>query len=238
MPHKPLLQFIKSLSPFFPLPVILTFEQNLAGLHFGEASLQLLIREERLFGETITGGLSDRGEEINKLASDYRALKRDVEQTLQKSLCVSLEEFSHEALASAVKAVLQEDKQDQKWKQSGRTAPDWRPGGWSEMHDSTLRGLVKERMDNPSTPLGSPTDVTESSVKADIHGMGVQLKHDLLWVVQVVKTCYPPHMHICSFYAEMFHQTFSSRLRKIADFGLGDQDCKFLLLWVNKEYPE
>ncbi|KAG7219293.1 hypothetical protein INR49_018776 [Caranx melampygus] len=218
-----------------PLNVILTFEQNLEGHHYREASLLLIIREECIFGEQ-TEGLSDREEKVNKLVTDYRALKHAIEQTLLKSLSVSLGEFSPEALTSAVKAILQEDKLDQLWDQRGRTAPEWRPGGWKKLHDSTLHNLVKDHMDNPSAPLAN--QVEGSSVKADIHSMGMQLKHDLLWVVDVVKNCYPPEMDICNFYAGLFHQTFSSRLRKIADFGLGDKDCMFLLQWVNDYYPQ
>lgn len=135
-----------------------------------------------------------------------------------------------------MKAIAQEDKLDQLWKQRDRTAPNWRPGGWKELHDSTLRSLVKDHMDNPSTPLA--IQVEGSSVRADIQSMGMQLKHDLLWVVDVVKTCYPPEMDICNFYAGLFHQIFSSRLRKIADFGLDDKDSTILLQWVNDYYPQ
>ncbi|XP_023268718.1 tumor necrosis factor alpha-induced protein 2 [Seriola lalandi dorsalis] len=217
--------------------VIITFEQHLEERHFSEASQLLMDREESLFGEiTEAEGLSDHAENVNKLAADYSILKRHIEQSLQQSLSVTAEEVGTKALMSAVKAVYQEDKQDQRWKQRGQTAPSWRPSGWKEFHDTTLRTLVKDRMDKPSTP--APSQGEQSSVAAHVNGMGRQLKMDLLMVVDVVKGCYPPETDICNFYARLYHQTFSSRLRKIADFGLEDKDCKFLLRWVNEFYPE
>lgn len=151
--------------------------------------------------------------------------------TLELSL--SLEE--PQALTSAVKAVLLEDKQDERWKQRAGTPPAWRPSGWRGLHDETLRSLAERRMDNPSTPTFSPVKL--SSVQEDITSMARQLKVDLLLVVTGVKDCYPPEMDICNFYARLYHQTFSARLRKIAEFGLEDKDCTSVLQWVNDYYP-
>ncbi|XP_039993957.1 tumor necrosis factor alpha-induced protein 2-like isoform X2 [Xiphias gladius] len=217
-----------------PPNVILTFEQNLEENYLLEASDLLIQREERLFGE-ITEADGQHEEEINKLAADRRVLESHIQQTLRQSLSLDAGKVSTEALTSAVKAVYQEDKQDQLWRQRDRTPPGWRPSGWKELHSTTLRSLVKDRMDNPSTPPDN--HVKQSSVEAHVCSMGRQLKKDLLLVVNVVKTCYPPETDICNFYAKLYHQTFSSRLRKIADFGLEDKDCTFLLSWVNDHYP-
>ncbi|XP_031729063.1 tumor necrosis factor alpha-induced protein 2 isoform X1 [Anarrhichthys ocellatus] len=218
-----------------PPTVILTFEQNLEAKRLCEAGQQLLEREERLFGEIKESeALKHHEEEVSKLAAERRALEGLVLQTLILSL--GLEEVGSEALTSAVKAVQQEEDQDQQWTRRDWTAPAWRPCGWKMLHDSTLRSLVEERMDNPSTP---PADQTgQSSIQVDIRTMGGQLKEDLLHVVNVVKSCYPPESGICDFYAGLYHRTFSARLRKITDFGLGDKDCTCLLLWVNKHYPQ
>ncbi|XP_071353729.1 tumor necrosis factor alpha-induced protein 2-like [Trachinotus anak] len=216
--------------------VILTFEQNLEEYNFHEAGQLLIEREERLFGERREAeGLSDHEEKVKKLEADYRELNRQILQTLQRSLSVTAEEVRADALTSAVKAIYQEDKQDQLWRQRGGTPPAWRPSGWKELHDNTLRSLVNYRMDNPSMLLAN--QVEQSSIDIDIKSMGRQLKEDLLLVVDVVKTCYPPEKDICNFYARLYHQTFSSRLKKIADFGLEDGDCTFILLWVNEYYP-
>ncbi|XP_029349750.1 tumor necrosis factor alpha-induced protein 2-like isoform X2 [Echeneis naucrates] len=216
-----------------PAPVILTFEQNLERQHFHEASQLLIDREERLFEDTaeVNELSSDQEESVNKLSADYRALEGRVRQTLMNSFYVSTE-----ALTSAVQAVLLQDKQDQMWKQKGKTPPSWRPGAWKELHDTTLYRMLKDRIHNSTTPpLANQQE--QSSVTTDIHTKGRQLKDDLLLVVGVVKTCYPPEMDICNFYAKQYHKIFSSKLRKIADFGLEDKDCTFLLRWVNEFYP-
>ncbi|XP_060938379.1 tumor necrosis factor alpha-induced protein 2-like [Limanda limanda] len=219
-----------------PTPAILRFEQNLEQKRFWEASQQLIEREERLFSETPEAeGLPGHEEEVNSLAADYEALERLIVETLQQSLSLNTGEVSTETLTSAVKAVYQEDEQDQLWKQRDRTPPGWRASGWMELHDTTLRRLVEDHMDNPSTPPAN--QVQQSSVEADVCSMGRQLLADLQLVVGVVKTCYPTHANICDFYARIFHQHTSARLKKIADFGLGEKDCTFLLRWVNEYYP-
>nr|XP_046269277.1 tumor necrosis factor alpha-induced protein 2-like isoform X2 [Scatophagus argus]XP_046269278.1 tumor necrosis factor alpha-induced protein 2-like isoform X2 [Scatophagus argus] len=218
-----------------PRKVNLTFEQMLEEQLFCEASQLLIKREERLFGEiTEADALKRREEEADKLAADYRQLADLIVQALKLSL--SPGEVSVEALTSAVKAINQEVVQDKQWKQRDRTQPAWRPSEWKKLHDDTLRSLVEQHMDNPSTP--SAIEMEQSTILKDIHAMGRQLKEDLLLVVRTVKNCYPPEMNICNFYASLYHQNLSARLRKIAEFVLEDKDCTFLLRWVNEFYPE
>ncbi|XP_053192025.1 tumor necrosis factor alpha-induced protein 2-like [Scomber japonicus] len=220
-----------------PQNVISTFEQCLEDRRLCEASQRLIEREERLFGEiTDAEAVKHQEEEIKRLSADRKVLEDLITQILKQSLNT---EVNIEALTSAVKAICQEEEQDQLWKQRGGTSPDWRPSEWKKLHDSTLSSLVTDYMDNPTTS-SPPADnvVNRSSLQVDVCGMGRQLKQDLQWVVDVVKTCYPPEMHICNTYARWYHQFFSARLRKIAEFGLGDKDCTFLLRWVNEFYPE
>ena len=176
---------------------------------------------------------------MNSLAADYEALKLLIVQTLNQSLSLNTGEDSTETLTSAVKAIYQEDERDRVWKQRDGTPPGWRASGWKargwrELHDQTVRSLVKDHMDKPSTPPAVPVD--QSSVEADIRSMGRQLVADLQ-LVGVVNTCYPPDVKICDFYARLFHQNISARLQKLADFGLEVKDCTTLLLWVNQYYP-
>ncbi|XP_042244912.1 tumor necrosis factor alpha-induced protein 2 isoform X1 [Thunnus maccoyii] len=214
-----------------PQNVIPTFEELLEANHLFEASQLLIEREERLFGEiTEAEALEHQEEEVDRLDADRRALKDLVVQILKQSLST---EVNAEALISAVNAVCQEEEQDQQWKQRDGTPPAWRPSGWKKLHDSTLCSLVEERMDNTSS---SPADQVEKSLH--IRSMGRQLKQDLLWMVEVVKSCYPLELNICNSYARWYHQTFSARLKKITEFGLDDKDCTSLLLWVNEYYPE
>lgn len=229
MPH-----FIINYYCFFSHSVTRTYEQILEAQDLCEASQLLRDREERLFGEIMEAeALKHHEEEVDKLAADYRDLEGLVLQTLRQSLTPG--EVRVEVLASAVRAINQEVNQDQQWKQRDRISPAWRPCGWKKLHDSTLHSLVEGRIDNPST---SPADqVEQSSFQANINSMGRQLKEDLLLVVKAVKSCYPPEQDICNFYARLYHQTFSARLRKIAEFVLEDKDCTFLLRWVNEYYP-
>uniref|UniRef100_A0A668TGY7 Tumor necrosis factor, alpha-induced protein 2b n=1 Tax=Oreochromis aureus TaxID=47969 RepID=A0A668TGY7_OREAU len=198
---------------------------------FCEATQQLIDREKHLFWETAEANK----EAVEKLAADHKALEERVWQILQQSLSLSSEEASVSALKSAVKAINLEEEQDQLWKQRCRTPPAWRPSEWKKRHDEVLQKLVNGRMDNQSSPTGD--QVNQSSIQADIQSMGRQLKKDLQWVVEKVKNCYPPEMDICNFYARQYHQTFSARLKKIADFVLDDKDCSFLLRWVKEFYP-
>ncbi|KAI3367095.1 hypothetical protein L3Q82_008160 [Scortum barcoo] len=218
-----------------PQPVIRTYEQILEAKDWSEASQQLIEREECLFGENVeTEALKNHNDEVDKLAADYKNLQGLILETLKQSLTPG--EDNLEVLASATRAISQEVVQDQQWKQRGQTPPAWRPCDWKNLHDSTLHSLVEERIDNPSM---SPADqAAPSSFQANINSMGRQLKEDLLFVVKEVKGCYPPEMDICNFYAKLYHQAFSARLRKITEFVLEYNDGTFLLRWVNEYYPE
>lgn len=213
---------------------ILSFKQRLEAKKFLECSQLLIEVEEEIFGERkIDPALKVHEEDTAKLVEDYRELKAAVHKALELSL--SPEELNTEALTSAVKAIILEAEQDQRWQQRAETPPAWRPCGWRSLHDETLRSLVEQRMDNPSVPASSPVKL--SSFQEDIASMARQLKVDLLLVVTTVKDCYPPEMDICNFYARLFHQTFSSRMKKVSEFGLGDKDCTAMLQWVNDYYP-
>ncbi|KAG8013091.1 Tumor necrosis factor alpha-induced protein 2 [Nibea albiflora] len=215
-----------------PREVIVTFEEHLDALHFSEASRLLIQAEELLLGENNEAEARNE-KEVNKLAADYETLEALVLQTLSQSLSG---EINIEALTSAVKAISQEMEQDQLWRQRDRKPPAWRHTSWKKRHDSTLRCLVELRMDNPSTPIAE--NGRRSSIQTDVTSMGRQLKDDLLRVVDVVKRCYPPKLDICHLYAKLYHESFSARLRKIAEFVLSDSDCMILLRWVNEFYPE
>ncbi|XP_061652009.1 tumor necrosis factor alpha-induced protein 2 isoform X2 [Phyllopteryx taeniolatus] len=209
-------------------PVPLTFEQHLSLLHLSEAGRLLLAREERLFEG---GGDAPRPEDADALAADRRALEEAVLRTLRSSL----DAVDVEALRSAVTFVQLEEEQDRIWERRGGMPPPWRLRCWREAHDTTLRSLVEERMDAPPTPAALRPG--QSSIQADMLSMGRRLRRDLLLVLERVEACYPGHFRICQQYAAWYHRSIGARLRKLADFGLDDQDCTFLLRWVNDFYP-
>ncbi|XP_008314197.1 tumor necrosis factor alpha-induced protein 2 isoform X2 [Cynoglossus semilaevis] len=212
-----------------------TFEQMLEEQLFSKASQQLIEREELLFGQnTEEQKLKDHEAEVKSLAADYSTLRDRILQILLQSFSLDIE--SVKGLTSAVITIHQEHQQDQLWKQRSRTSPCWRPCRWTELHNKTVLSLVKARMDNPQKSSEGQRGM--SSIMEDIFCMGKQLKDDLHFVVNVVKTCYPPEHNICQSYAELFHQAFSFGLKNIADFGLGDKDCAYLLRWVNEYYPD
>ncbi|XP_061699710.1 tumor necrosis factor alpha-induced protein 2-like [Syngnathoides biaculeatus] len=212
-------------------PAPLTFEQHLAALHLSEAGRLLLAREERLFAG---GGL--RPPEVvdaDALEADRRALEDEVLRTLRTSLDADADA---QVLRSAVSFVELEEEQDQIWeRRRGGTLPSWRLRCWRQAHDATLQSLVEERMEAPPTPAALRPG--HSSIQADVHSMGRRLRRDLLLVLERVETCYPAHLRICRQYAAWYHRCVGAKLAKLADFGLDDQDCTFLLRWVNDFYP-
>ncbi|XP_047466534.1 tumor necrosis factor alpha-induced protein 2-like [Mugil cephalus] len=228
-----------------PPVVISTFKHHLDKKQWCEASQLLINKEKNLFGNiTEEEDLSYDKEEEQKLAADYEALEKLVMETVVETLSISLQEVDDinesvsahaSALTSAVKVIMQEEEQDQMWKTSCQTVPSWRPCNWRKTHDSKLQDLVEERMNSSQTPTANQAE--QSSIQTDVQNMGRQLKEDLLLVVKLVKSCYPPEMDICNFYAKLYHQVFSTRLRTIAESRLDDKDCTFLLRYVNECYP-
>ncbi|XP_047466535.1 tumor necrosis factor alpha-induced protein 2-like [Mugil cephalus] len=226
-----------------PPVVISTFKHHLDKKQWCEASQLLIDKEKNLFGNiTEEEDLSYDKEEERKLAADHEALEKLVMETVVETLSLKLKEVddnneSVSALTSAVKAIMQEEEQDQMWKaRQCRTVPSWRPCNWRKNHDSALHVLVGGRMDRPQTPTAIPA--LQSSIQTDVQNMGRRLNDDLLLVVKLVKSCYPPEMDICNFYAKLYHQHFSTRLRKIAESrSLDDKNCIVILRWVNEYYP-
>lgn len=197
----------------------------------------MIQREECLFGDvTEAEALQNPEEDIEKLEADRKKLQEIVLNILLQNLFLSPEEVNGETLTPALQVVCEGEKQDRLWKQRCHTLPAWKPRDWKNLHDSKLRRLVEERMGKPS-PV--PDDqVDQMSLQHNILSMGKQLKEDLQWVVYELKHYYPPEMDICNFFARMYHQTFSARVRELSDLGLEDKDRAFLLRWENEFYPE
>uniref|UniRef100_A0A4W5QAV4 Tumor necrosis factor, alpha-induced protein 2b n=1 Tax=Hucho hucho TaxID=62062 RepID=A0A4W5QAV4_9TELE len=222
-----------------PLKELLTFEQNLERNRLSAAGQQLIEREERLYGLISEEGVQltteREKEEKEQLTRDHKALLSQIDLAVKSSL--SSDEDSLEALKSAVKAILQEEEQDRRWlKQEGKQ-PAWRPSECRRHHNTVLQSLVEERMDNAELPP-EESNKLRSSLQRDVCGKGRRLQEDLLRVVKDVKGCYPEDMDICNFYGKMYHQAFSAGMRKIEEYGLGMDDCSYLLYWVNVAYPE
>lgn len=213
-----------------------TFKDYLEMRHFSEAS-QILIDQENLLymdsSETVP--LQDWESEVEQLQNDYETLTAAILETVRLSL--NMTEMGSQALASAASAICQEDVQDNAWMDRKQQKPKWRPSNLTQKHDDVLKSLVENRMDNPTVER-QPGVGPGSSIQNDVCFMGRQMKQDVGTVLELVNECYPEEMDICKVYVCLYHQTLGSRMRKIADFGLDDKDCEFLLRWVNEYYPQ
>ncbi|XP_019909383.1 tumor necrosis factor alpha-induced protein 2 isoform X2 [Esox lucius] len=221
-----------------PPQEVLTFEQNLQRNCLDVAGQQLIDKEEYLYGqvsEEVSQFNTEWEMEKEQLASDHQDLLSHIDLTVKSSL--SLDKDGLQALKSAVKAILQEEEQDRRWLNQDGKRPAWRPSECRHHHNTVLKSLVEERMVNAEL---SPEESNElrSSLQRDVCGKGRCLQKDLLRVVKEVKGCYPKDMDICNLYGKMYHQAFSTEIRKILEYGLGMADCSYLLYWVNVAYPE
>ncbi|XP_028838875.1 tumor necrosis factor alpha-induced protein 2 isoform X2 [Denticeps clupeoides] len=216
-----------------------TFEENLQRQQFTDASQQLFSREEQLFRLTQEGGTAlteeEKREWLGKLATDHKALLEKVWLTLKNSLNFTTE-GDRQALAEAVRVIQQQEELDRLWAEVDvKKRPEWRPAECRHKHDTLLRKVVAERLEEAPP---SPSDVSqESSLPQDIRRMGRQLQDDLLKVVRWVKCCYPAEMGVCQLYAKLYHQAFGDSLVKLTEFVQNNNDCFHILNWVNQYYP-
>jgi hypothetical protein len=216
---------------------LLTFEQNLERNRLSAAGQQLIDREEHLYGRIseVVQPTTEREKEKEQLARDRKGLLSHIDLAVKSSLSPDKDRL--EALKSAVKAILQEEEQDRRWLKQESKQPFWRPSECRRHHDTVIQSLVEQCMVNAELPP-EESNKLRSSLQRDICGKGRRLQEDLLRVVKDVKGCYPEDMDICNLYGRIYHQAFSAGMRKIAEYGLGMDDCSYLLHWVNVAYPE
>lgn len=220
-----------------PLEVLLTFQQNLQQHHFAGAGKQLICQEEILFALKVKHDGSSKSmldKEEEKLNKHFEDLLGEVMSTVEKSFNVQTTE-EKDFLKEAILAIEQEEEQDRRWEAfEENKRPPWRPSHCRQAHDHLLWKMVKQRMEEAT--LDSNVSI-KSSVQLEFIAKGKQLKEDLIKIAKNVKSCYP-NENVCQLYAEIYHQVFSNKLREIADYGLADDDCTYVLLWVNNLYPE
>ncbi|XP_062378529.1 tumor necrosis factor alpha-induced protein 2 isoform X2 [Sardina pilchardus] len=188
------------------VPQVPTFEDNLQRRCFSEASLQLIGREESLFGsgqqkqeeeadlqQEEEAGLN-QGEEAGLTQEEEAGLKYDYERlweegikpTIRKSL-QHLDQSDQGALKEAVLAIQQEEEQDRRWEgPQDRERPDWRPWCYRHAHDALLEEMVRERMQEVEPYPGGG-----SSVQRELIGLGQRIREDMLQVARQVRGCYP-----------------------------------------------
>ncbi|XP_056621371.1 tumor necrosis factor alpha-induced protein 2-like [Triplophysa dalaica] len=209
----------------------LDFSENLKQNHLAEAQQQLVAAEERLFGNS---------NEAERAVEDRDMLQKEYDDFilyLRMIIHESFNEDNQEKLKSALTSILQEEAQDRRWeKLAANERPPWRPTRCREIHDSLLQTVVEERMKKPDEQENS-ADNLSSSLKREVCRMGKQVQKDLLRVVIRLRECYPPDFEICTTYALLYHQAFSTRLGELARADIDFEDCHYILSWVAKFYP-
>uniref|UniRef100_A0A1A7YFR2 Tumor necrosis factor, alpha-induced protein 2a n=1 Tax=Iconisemion striatum TaxID=60296 RepID=A0A1A7YFR2_9TELE len=200
-----------------------------------EVSRRLILREEDLFGKD-----SHCEEEEDQLQQDFEGLSVQIWMAIHESfspLTSSAEAL--ESLRSAVTSILQQEVQDQRWRDSPKEqVPVWRPQRWFSTHNQLLQKMVESRLSRAVEENSRETDQLSSVVKKQVRCMGKRVEEDLLIVVRKLKGCYPAKVDILNVYAGLYHRTFSARLAELTSSGLETDDCSYLLFWVNHYYPQ
>ncbi|KAI1897778.1 hypothetical protein AGOR_G00086780 [Albula goreensis] len=234
-------------------PMEPSFKENLDRHRYVEAGHQLVAREKLLSQRALQVGAEgevaegegkeiSRDEEEDALQEDYEFLLFRVWQVVQSSLSAT-QPHETEALKSALSFILQEEEQDQRWRKEAQEGegekekwvPNWRPRECRVTHDALLRTTVEERMDGAENV--SAAEKLSTSLKKEVCKLGKQAQADLLRVARDLKSCYPNEFDVCNTYAQLYHQAFSRRLAKMAEFELDFNDLVYLLSWAHNYYP-
>ncbi|KAI4872743.1 hypothetical protein NFI96_026976 [Prochilodus magdalenae] len=212
-------------------PVSLNFEQNLEQNYLAEASQQLLAREACLFIIDDQGSESTDEQRV-RTEEEEMILKKDYETLSMRiwlAVSNSFDRRNQYALESAVTAILQEEEQDQHWKEAGeKECPSWRPMGYQDMHDIVIQSMVKKRIQQVDEE-----EQAEDKLKKEISQMNMLIQDDMLQVVRDVQACYPPEFGICNMYAQLYHQAFSTKLRQLPRYNIPIEECIFILKQIS-----
>ncbi|XP_037607368.1 tumor necrosis factor alpha-induced protein 2-like isoform X3 [Sebastes umbrosus] len=202
-----------------------------------EESSRLIIREEQLFSQD-----SRSEEEEDQLQKDFEALNLQmwmaVHSTFNTSTTSSSSSEHLKVLRSAVASIQQQEEQDRRWAGCPEErVPVWRPQKCLSTHNTLLQNMVVSRLMKAAEEDCGEANRLSSPLKKEVCRMGKRVKEDLLTVVRTVQDCYPPQMDILNVYSGLFHQSFSARLTELAASELEQDDCSYLLFWINQYYP-
>lgn len=216
---------------FSDTAVDLDFNGNLEQNHLTKAQQLLVKAEEHLFG---SNEVTRTEEAEDKLQTDYEIFI----SRLRVAIHDSFNEDNQETLKSALTSILREEEQDRRWAEVAvDQRPIWRPTNCRKMHDILLWTVVEERMKTADVQENK-VDKLSTSLKREVCRMGKQVKKDLLRVVRNLRECYPPDFDICRTYAQLYHQTFSTRLQELTRSGIDFEDCLYILSWIVNYYPK
>ncbi|XP_053193368.1 tumor necrosis factor alpha-induced protein 2-like [Scomber japonicus] len=202
----------------------------------------------------------EQEQEEDELQRELEALRLQILMTVHNTFTSSSSSSSScssssgevGALRSAVASIQQQEAQDRRWAGAaggGRRVPAWRPLKCLSSHNELLSNMVESRLkeaaEEEAGGAGGAVGAggaggahqLSSPVKREVCRLGKRVKEDLLTVVRTVVDCYPPHMDVLNVYAGLYQQRFSTRITQLAAPGLQNQDCSYLLYWVNHCYP-
>ncbi|XP_062406799.1 tumor necrosis factor alpha-induced protein 2a isoform X2 [Sardina pilchardus] len=220
--------------------VVLSFEENLHQNRLAEASLQLIARENAIFGPGTDEDSVDadgRAKETDQLQMDYEILQVRLWMVVHETFQDKPGEDNLAALRSTVNAIQQEEEQDKRWLEpEGQQAPEWRPRQLLLNHNNLVQKIVDSRVDKAEDEEKG-ADKLSTALKKQVCKIGKRVQADLLKIVKDVKQCYPMKLDVCQMYARLYHQAFSRRLREFTQTNLDVEDCAYLLLWVNSYFP-
>lgn len=209
----------------------LDFNGNLEQNRLVKAQQLLVEAEERLFG---SNEVARAEEEEDKLQTDYENFLVRLRIVINDSF----NEDNQETLRSALTSILQEEAQDRRWAEVAvDERPIWRPTKCRQIHDVLLQTIVEERM-KTGDEQENKVDQFSTSLKREVCRMGKQVQKDLLRVVRNLRERYPPDFDICRTYAQLYHQTFSTRLQELARASVDFEDCLYILSWIVDYYPK
>lgn len=204
---------------------LLDFSQNLELGYLAEASQQLLEREKCLFSSQPSAKEVICTEDEKKgLMKDYESLMDHLKMGVHDSFNMK----NQEKLRSAIMAIVQQEEQDRFWEEAADESPCWRPMRCQQVHDTILKEVVEVRLQQVNEDE-SDIDVLKGEVKQ----LGIVIQNDLLQVVNHVQKCYPSDFNACNMYAQLYHQAFSTKLRKLLQLSITMENYRFILQQIN-----
>lgn len=207
------------------------FSQNLKLGCLAEASQQFIEREKYLFSSESSAEMEGAIKEKVCIEDEKDGLKKDYE-TLMDHLTMAVRDSfnmeNQEILRSAIMAIVQQEEQDMLWEEAVEESPCWRPMRCQEIHDTVLKEVVEVRLQQVNEEE-SDKDV----MKSEMVQIGRIIQNDLLQVVDHVQRCYASNFNVCNMYAQLYHEAFSAKLRKLLQFSVTIEDYRFILQQIN-----
>lgn len=221
------LAFVKQIfKKYHILSELLNFSQNLELRYLAEASQQLVERENCLFNS------QSSAEEVICIEDEKNNLRKDYETLIDHLKMAVYDSFDMEnqkTLTSAVTAIVQQEEQDKLWEEAAKEPLSWRPMRCRQIHDTILKKVVEIRL----RQVNKEEDLDTDMLRRDVIQTSSVIQNDLLQVVNHVQRCYSSDFSVCNIYAQLYHQAFSAKLKKLLQISVTAEDYRFILQQIN-----